>query len=188
MKTGYFIALLTVLLSFSACSKPDLYDYRLTEQEKALIPFKGNEKLLFVSNKGNSMLFRGMGYEDRIYPESLGSSSNAFELREYLTLNFKNEDNRIGYIVGSHNFFWILVSIQKKSWVTGWPIKDMINGKNVDLDSLPVSGKTYYNVYICPSTSNEGDVCEFYYNKDFGLFRWVSLADTTVWDLKEVIP
>lgn len=181
------ILLISFPIFFSSCiswfEDGEIIDRTLTSEEKALIPFQGDEQLLFVSNHGDSIVFQGQGYQNYFPIQYLSINSDDKYKNEYLELKFQSKDNMQDEIIYSLDkksdvYFSIMSKVKNHSYFLRFLIEQTFFRKNND--SLEVRGVIYHDVY--EGKYIKDSLQKSYYSKEIGLIRLVNLQDSLVWD------
>ena len=210
MKTlaNHFLSkLIIITLLFSSCSA-DYLDatYRLTTEEKEYIPFSGGEKISYISTENHSTELISDPINVEIVDMTSGTNTNHFYQYETCETNLVSNNLKIRYFLNSNpklmgdkpylTIGWIMdtsefISVQGGARVpmdTSDRFADI-----VELDSLKVSDKVYFEVFKGSMYRSTNDTATlsiaypvyYYYALHYGVIRF-DFSDSTSWELESI--
>ncbi len=188
---------LLVLFSFFglSCRKYS----RLTKKERELIPYSGNETLLFDSDKQDTDTFFLTGYKNYFTTEKTGKLKK-IESEHYDLMCFNSSDSSDVYLAA-------LTSRSSAGTFLSFNIHDLKKGyffwNSINIDSvyqgqkisLDIRHHIYSDVLVIGNmhekkgddslsiTATENNISKIYWSKERGIIRF-DLKDGTPWQIK----
>jgi len=198
--TTKLISILLLNILAQSCSKESpcnnytsqTFSYKLSENNKNQIPFKGSDTLRYISNIGDTAILIGQGKNNYILNSKIRVSTNP-DCPEYD--NYSNEFVDIKYKGTNPNLFEIFVRYDNQNnWGDEYT--------NVYLNKLNANYKAYSDYYndtvrynqivnisnkkifgiIIPGDNNKDPF--FIYNKYYGILQ-ITLDSNTVYTLNQ---
>ncbi len=169
--------ILIALIGCNQCSEPFERIVLLSEEHKNVIPYSGDETLVYVNNHGDTTSLDGQGRSTSI--EEVGASSDkcfrgVYHLEKDKT-TFESVDQEFKFILifGTHETgVDFLIEINDNCHYA-----NTILWADPDLNILEINGMEYQSIYEL-----NGLEIKTFYNKEFGILRFIE-NDTITWDL-----
>jgi len=103
MKLIHYIVFITLITAVFSCGKL-IDEFYLTAEEKAMIPFKGNETITFISDSGSIEKLMADNRVDEIRKYYTDHTERDYILSERSYINFSNEKYSLGLFMSSYPF------------------------------------------------------------------------------------
>lgn len=169
--------------SSEGCEPYSVKHFYLTDYQKSRCPYTGDEQLLFISNKGDSILFKGQGKKIEFYKEHFGSPDCDGRDEKY-------ENIRFTYLSGSGAIRQFEVFLNNRSAQSASGLIIYINNLSVGYSPsfkfIDTSGYSTYMIngkqILAREISTIANPDSTYYNHTQGLIRYVQ-NDTLSWNI-----
>ena len=76
------LILVSMIFFLYSCGSTVRNEYYLTNEQKKLIPYNGNESIVFLSNKGDTIIYKGNGCVTETKKYFTDDKSNTYDLKE----------------------------------------------------------------------------------------------------------
>ncbi len=160
---------------------------KLTEQEKQSIPYKGNEILVFKSNKSELDTIRITEITIREHPPNLGDmfwAKNTEVLRVHNDIDCKRCDAIITYSVqnfSSKTDIDYRIKINEKRYYLGTNFKTF---KKLETENLNVNGTKFNDVILIERKDEKSSyrLDRLYWSKSKGIVR-IDINENYYWEL-----
>lgn len=166
--------------SSEGCEPYSVKHFYLTDYQKSRCPYTGDEQLLFVSNKGDSILFKGQGKKIEFYKEHFGSPDCDGRDENY-------ENIRYTYLSDSKTMSLLEILLRYQRLDLGLFI--YVNGSHIGSESFALIDVNGYSKYLINGSQiSARDISPtatpdtVYYNHTQGLIRYVQ-NDTLSWNI-----
>ncbi|MDP1726543.1 MAG: hypothetical protein Q8M15_07145 [Bacteroidota bacterium] len=205
MKQKLIIKLFLLNVIFSNCAgtinncpdKIDVKTEKITDQEKLVIPYSGNDTLVLLSNNNVKHTFIGKGITSfwlnkTIYANKNRQCAQKYELENY-QINFFDSLDKNEVKIGIFFDLNFNESPSDKKFVISKELDNLWIGTNAYFmtntsyfDSIIVQGKPYYHIIkLIGRQSNSLENDSLYYSLDYGLLRLKNGLTHESWDLLE---
>lgn len=206
MGKNFIFYLILLILTIASCGKKEL-GVNLLGDLKNENPYTGNEKLIFLDQNNDSIIFNGEGRYNEEYEYS-NSTTNGYYINERDNCYFVSVDNKYyidvymsSYLSDTKNMAILLTSYGSKNLdscrsITNYydlPLYEYYNSGSVRfLDSIVVRDKNYYNVYVDSSMTHQWDGCNelnyaerLFYSTQYGILK-IDFSDGDTWELADL--
>jgi len=191
---------------YSSCGKKEL-GVNLLGNLKNENPYKGDEKLIFLNQNDDSIVFYGEGRFSEVY-EYTNSTMNGYYLNETDHCYFRSADNqykldvRLSSHLATNDGIVILLATYNKNELDSCnayttemllPLLDyIIESSFFYIDTLETRKADYYNVFVDSSALNQWNGCtqltyakRFFYSTQSGLIK-IDFSDGSFWELESI--
>ena len=140
------------------------------------LPYTGYDTLIFSNDTGDTIIFIGQGVKTTYegFYENGPEQCNKW-IRDYERRNYKyyEDDEAIKerlQVVFKRSSVDSTTNIDLQIWstVSAWYYLDTHCSDTVDLDSMVINSKTYYDVYLAEKDTNR----QIYFTKDEGIIHY----------------
>ncbi|MCB2207181.1 MAG: hypothetical protein KQH67_02690 [Bacteroidetes bacterium] len=204
----YFLIFLAAILFYSC--NPDYLEnsYYLTEEEKEYIPFKGDEKVNFITSDSDQIVFSATPPVVEIIETPSGVNTKKYYEYETLEINLVSNHIIITYFLSANDKRYHYKPFFNVSWVNDIDGTPGVKGGDrvpfdtsdfhsrvVLLDSVSVLDKVYYEVFkgnleafMINDSVYEPPVypTSYYYKLHYGIIRF-DFSDSTSWNLENIV-
>ena len=196
--TTKLISILILFILTQSCSKESpcnnytsqTFSYKLSENTKNQIPFKGTDTLTYISNNGDTAILIGQGKNNYILNSKIRVSNNPACPAEFD--NYSNEFVDIKYKGTNPNLFEIFIRYYNENPFGDENTTVYLNAKseynaysgyfnNVSyyINLIEINNAKIYAIKIFGSENNP-----IYYNKNYGIIQ-IALDSNTIFTLNQ---
>ena len=197
-KTCLFALLIITSFVYYACHK-QIEEYYLTSEEKAMIPFHGNEVVHFSSQSNEIEVLLADDRIDEIKRYNNDHTEKNYILVENSYINFSNEKYRLRLFMSSYPFPPTGVSFNfsftdSKNYFGSFFKTINQEDSTQFLDSLLVNGSWIYDVFYDtmeyfhfepPQDTLLVFPVKSFYSRQFGVIK-IDFSDNTFWELDHI--
>lgn len=193
------LIVLTVMLFFESCQK--LFDsnkidgeYYITNEMRELVPFQGGEKAHFIVDDSIKIVMEAGERKGSTIEVPIGTHTSHYEIREYETILFQNENYYLRYeLMGIHfakrrPLLYVQCNPGYKSAEVDYFVP-LPNDENKYLDSLFVLNRWIKDVYIAEDLKYQYQPQEYadtvYYSPHYGIIKVIS-KEGGDWELEKI--
>jgi len=204
----FYIIVLTSVLNGSCYPERLEASYYLTEEEKEYIPFKGDEKVNFITSDNNDQIvFSATPPVVEIIKTPSGVNTKKYYEYETLEINLVSNHIIITYFLSANDKRYHYKPFFNVSWVNDIDGTPGVKGGDrvpfdtsdfhsrvVLLDNVSVLDKVYYEVFkgnleafVINDSVYEPPLypTSYYYKLPYGIIRF-DFSDSTIWQLENI--
>jgi hypothetical protein len=194
MKKIALFVLFVITLNHTGCYKPIIKGtFLLTDEMKAQNPFKGGEKIYFVSDSGKLFTYNCDFRRDTVI-KTICSIEGDYCIYEEDETFFKmvNDTTGTNYFslkmcrTGVDPLFFVYFNKNKEEGTISFEFDLPLSNETSDfIDSIQVLDKWYYNIYKAENKKDE-KISKLYYSTEYGIVK-LDFSDGSYWQLKNII-
>lgn len=188
MKTilgSVFLIFIFLSLTFLSCNKTGLQkEYLLTDEMKDQNPFMGGEKLYYLSDSLNQIVFNVLARDNKLHEVPYGQRTNIWDLYEVEKMYFQSEQNSniyfdMHYNAGYNFYINLTYNSKGRNLIFNLPINKENSGF---IDSLLVREKWYYDIF---TSDKDTSAYKLYYSTEYGIVK-VDFSDGSYLELEKI--
>lgn len=180
-----FIIFIFFTFSFLSCNKTGLQnEYLLTDEMKGQNPFFGGEKLYYLSDSLNHVVFNVSARNNKLHEVPYGQRTNIWDIYEVEQTSFQSEQNSYIHFDMHYNagyYFWVILTYKNKGrqLIFDLPMNKENSGF---IDSLLVQEKWYYNIF---TSAKDTSALKLFYSTEYGIIK-VEFSDGSYLELEKI--
>ena len=184
-----FIILLSSFTILFGCGKRGVRNkYILTDQMKNQNPYNGGEKIYFITDSLDYLIFEAHERDNQVHEVPFSNDVSTYDLyeveRTYLTI-----DNNNNFLLDMHNNggfkYFIDLSYNNLGRRFRFDLP-LTKENNQYIDSMNIGEHWYYNIFISEKDTLKNNAYKLFYSTEFGIIR-IEFSDGSNWNLEKVV-
>lgn len=182
------IIVISLSLTFLSCNKTGLQkEYLLTDEMKDQNPFMGGEKLYYLSDSMEQVVFKVSARDNKVHEVPHGQRTNMWDLYEVERMYISSDEGYyflwdMHYNAGYN--FYIDFTYKNRGWSFTYDLP-LSRENNNFVDSLFIQEQWYHNIFISEEDTIGNKAYRLYYSTDYGIIK-VDFSDNSYLELEKI--